>query len=80
MRKIQILALIFLADASDFSLQARAQDADEIGTLNGQVARLYQAGKYAEAIVFARKALELSEQKFGPASKHITPQAIAHAL
>ena len=66
MRKIQILALIFLATASAFSLQARAQDTDEIGTLNGQVGRLYQAGKYAEAVVVARKALELSEQKFGP--------------
>ncbi|MEO1610402.1 MAG: tetratricopeptide repeat-containing protein, partial [Pseudomonadota bacterium] len=66
MRKIQTLALIFLTITSAFSLQARAQDTDEIGTLNGQVVRLYQAGKYAEAIVVARKALELSEQKFGP--------------
>ncbi|MEO1608271.1 MAG: CHAT domain-containing tetratricopeptide repeat protein [Pseudomonadota bacterium] len=66
MRRIQIIALIFLAAASALSLQARAQDSDDIGTLNGQVVRLYQAGKYAEAIIPAKKLVGLAEQKFGP--------------
>ena len=34
--------------------------------LNQKVTKLYQAGKYAEAIPLARKALEIREQALGP--------------
>jgi CHAT domain-containing protein/Tfp pilus assembly protein PilF len=45
---------------------ARDAGADDMAALNAQVVRLYQQGKYAEAIPLAKKALELRERTFGP--------------
>jgi len=51
---------------------ARAQTSEELANLTQQVVSLYQAGKYAEAILIAQKALELEEQKFGPNHPHVS--------
>jgi tetratricopeptide (TPR) repeat protein len=44
---------------------ARAQTED-LSALNQQVVRLYQAGKYTEAIGVAQRLLALAERQFGP--------------
>jgi tetratricopeptide (TPR) repeat protein/CHAT domain-containing protein len=44
---------------------AKAQRSDDLETLNRQVERLYQGGKYAEATEIAERAVNLAEQKFG---------------
>jgi CHAT domain-containing protein/tetratricopeptide (TPR) repeat protein len=48
------------------SSTARAQQSDDLNTLNQQVVALYQAGKYAEATDIAQRALALAERRFGP--------------
>src|SRR5215467_6280131 len=45
---------------------AQAQQADELESLNRQVVRLYQAGKYAEATDIAKRALAIAEKTLGP--------------
>jgi tetratricopeptide (TPR) repeat protein len=49
-----------------FPAPLRAQDARKAETLSTQVYQLYQAGKYAEAIPLARRALTLREKALGP--------------
>ena len=44
----------------------RAQDEPEIDALNWKAAQLYQARNFAEAMVAAREALALAEQRFAP--------------
>ena len=45
---------------------ARAQGGDDLAALNAQVIKLYQAGKYADATVIAKRSLALAEQQSGP--------------
>jgi tetratricopeptide (TPR) repeat protein len=45
---------------------AMAQQGDDADALNAQVVKLYQAGKYAEAIPIALRALALREKALGP--------------
>ncbi len=44
----------------------RNQESNEIKELNETVKKLYQAGKYAEALALAQRALELSDNTLGP--------------
>jgi hypothetical protein len=39
--------------------------------LNQEAMTLYDAGKYDRAVVAARKALEVAEQKFGPDQPYV---------
>ena len=43
-----------------------AQSADDLTALNHQVETLYRAGKYAEAVPVATRALAVAEQQLGP--------------
>jgi tetratricopeptide (TPR) repeat protein/CHAT domain-containing protein len=45
---------------------AKAQRSDNFDTLNREVAQLYRAGKYAEAMDIANRALAVAEHQFGP--------------
>jgi tetratricopeptide (TPR) repeat protein len=55
------IAMAFLLPMS-----AMAQPTDqELPALHQQVLQLYQAGKYADAIAPARRALQLAERRFG---------------
>jgi tetratricopeptide (TPR) repeat protein len=50
-----------------WSLPVQAQEPPpQLHALNQQVTQLYEAGKYAEAIPIAQRALELAERQFGP--------------
>ena len=62
LRVFTILLTISLAVVAT----VRAQTSEDLSKFNRQVVRLYQAGKYADAILIARQALQLVEQKFGP--------------
>jgi CHAT domain-containing protein/Tfp pilus assembly protein PilF len=44
---------------------ARAQQPDEAAALNAQIVKLYHAGKYAEAVPLAQRALALREKALG---------------
>ncbi len=46
--------------------QQELDDVKALNQLNQQVMKLYQAGKYAEAIPLAQKVLEISEKALGP--------------
>jgi tetratricopeptide (TPR) repeat protein/CHAT domain-containing protein len=48
------------------SSNARSRRSNDLETLNQQVIRLYDAGKYAEATEFAERAVSLAEHQFGP--------------
>src|SRR5215813_6497085 len=65
-RRSRPLAALIILLAVFGSHTARGQDKDDLGALNQQVVRLYQAGKYVEATVVAKRALALSERQFGP--------------
>jgi hypothetical protein len=45
---------------------AQAQRPDEVADLNAEVARLYRAGKYAEATEIGKRALAIAEKALGP--------------
>ena len=60
-----VLVLILVSLAEFSSTPAHAQSA-ELMNANRQFQTLYQQGRYREAEVFARKALELGEREFGP--------------
>jgi tetratricopeptide (TPR) repeat protein len=51
--------------APDFWPPAPAQSTEEIETLKGQVASLYEAGQYAEAIPLLRQLLTIQEKILG---------------
>ena len=67
-RLIRSVALILLAAAMTvpMSTPLRAQDTKEADALNAQVFQLYRAGKYAEAIPLAQRALAIDEKALGP--------------
>jgi CHAT domain-containing protein/Tfp pilus assembly protein PilF len=50
-------------------------EAEEVKALSAQVAKLYQAGKYAEAIPLEQRILGIAEEALGP--EH---QGVAHSL
>src|SRR5262245_51476977 len=45
---------------------ARSQPSDDPVELNAEVVRLYQAGKYAEAVDVAKQSLGIREKMLGP--------------
>jgi hypothetical protein len=45
---------------------AQAQRPDHAADLNAEVARLYRAGKYAEATEIGKRALAIAEKALGP--------------
>src|SRR5262245_23667615 len=45
---------------------SHAQQSDDAAVLNAEVARLYQAGKYAEAAEIAKRVLVIREKGLGP--------------
>jgi len=62
---IQVMALAALLCLT--GAMAYAQSAgSEWETLNQEVIKLYQAGKYDQAVVVAKKALEVAEKSVGP--------------
>jgi CHAT domain-containing protein/tetratricopeptide (TPR) repeat protein len=62
---LAIYLLILAVSVGLGTHRAGAQEG-EIDALNLQAAQLYEAGKYGEAMVPAREALALAEQRFGP--------------
>ena len=62
-----LLAIIFLLAATHaLQAQATAPEVAEATRLSVQVVRLHDAGRYAEALPLAQKALELREKALGP--------------
>jgi tetratricopeptide (TPR) repeat protein/CHAT domain-containing protein len=62
-----VIYLLVLAVSSGLGTpRASAQDEAEIDALNLKAAQLYQARNYGEAMVLAREALALAEQRFAP--------------
>src|SRR5947207_12046554 len=51
--------------ASSSGAQTEAKP-DDLSSLLGQARQLYEAGKYAEAVPLAQRAVELAEKRFGP--------------
>ena len=49
-----------------FAFAASAETAADADKLNVEVVRLYQAGKYAEAIPVAQRVLSIREKAMGP--------------
>ena len=49
-----------------FVMLASSCKPDDLSSLRGQVRQLYEAGKYAEAVPLAQRAVELAEKQFGP--------------
>jgi esterase/lipase superfamily enzyme/Tfp pilus assembly protein PilF len=47
------------------SINAKAQQSNDLNILNKQVVQLYHTGKYAEATDIAKRALALAERQFG---------------
>ena len=58
-----VALLVMLASSS--SAQTGAES-DDLSSLLGQARQLYEAGKYAEAVPLAQRAVELAEKQFGP--------------
>src|SRR5262245_66074000 len=56
---------LFVMVASSSSAQTGAKP-DDLSSLLGQARQLYEAGKYAEAVPLAQRAVELAEKQFGP--------------
>ena len=56
---------LFVMLASSGSAQNGAKP-DDLSSLLGQAQQLYEAGKYAEAVPLAQRAVELAEKQFGP--------------
>jgi hypothetical protein len=56
---------LFVMLASSSSAQTGAKP-DDLSSLLGQARQLYEAGKYAEAVPLAQRAVELAEKQFGP--------------
>jgi esterase/lipase superfamily enzyme/tetratricopeptide (TPR) repeat protein len=61
-----VALIVFIAFLGIGSPTAKAQHGGDLETLNEQVVRLYQAGKYAEATGIAKRALTVAELQFGP--------------
>ena len=62
-RLLSACAVAIVLSATPASSQEALKEADE---LNTRVIKLYQAGKYAEAIPLAQQALEIREKVLGP--------------
>jgi tetratricopeptide (TPR) repeat protein len=59
-------ALLYLLQPSPLLIAGEQDDRAKLSSLNTQVAELYQAGKFNEAIPIAQEAVELSEKATGP--------------
>jgi hypothetical protein len=64
-RTAALIAFLAFSAVTGFA-NARAQQSDDLDTLNQQAAQLYGGGKYAEASDIAKRALALAEHQFGP--------------
>jgi hypothetical protein len=67
-RRLRRAAALFFLVALSIgigSASAQPQQSDDLDTLNQQIVRLYQAGKYAEATDIAKRALALAERRLG---------------
>ena len=60
------LIIMLAALGSGGSATSRAQGAAELGALHTQVKKLYEEGKYADALMIARRSLALAEKLYGP--------------
>ena len=58
-----LIVVLFIIVAS---FAAKAQATDELAALNKQTEMLHSQGKYAEAIIVARRSFALTEQVLGP--------------
>src|SRR6476660_9119711 len=65
MRCLIFSAVCVVAAAVIAGSRTSAQSTDDLSALNQQVVELYQAGKYAEAISIAERALTVAEDRFG---------------
>ncbi len=63
LRRISVVLLFTIA--AIMPLPVCAQGADDVVSLNNQLVRLYDHGKYKEATVIAEKLLALVERKLG---------------
>jgi len=63
-RWIALIALV-AALATTGAQHARAQSGDQLADLRAQVSRLYDQGKYADAVAVAERYVALARQKHG---------------
>jgi tetratricopeptide (TPR) repeat protein len=63
--RLSAIVMVALSFALAGSRAAHSQAVDDIKTLNQEIERLYGAGKYAEAVPVALRALAEAEQRFG---------------
>jgi len=54
-------------------MHARAQSGDQLADLRAQVSRLYDQGKYADAVAVAERYVALARQKHGQDHTEILP-------
>jgi len=59
-----IIAVMIIAGLG--GVEPRAQKSDDLGALNEQALKLFQAGKIAEAINLTKKIIELAEKSVAP--------------
>jgi tetratricopeptide (TPR) repeat protein/CHAT domain-containing protein len=64
--RLAAVAVAGLVCAMVLAGRSHAQPADETAALNAELARLYQAGKYAEAIEIAKRVIAIREKALGP--------------
>jgi tetratricopeptide (TPR) repeat protein len=66
-RRLLLLGvLLYLLQPGSPLIADEQDDLAKLSSLNKQVAELYQAGKFNEAISIAEESLELSEKAIGP--------------
>ena len=61
-----LAALLFLLQPGPLLIATEQDDLAKASSLNKQVNKLYQAGKFNDAIPIAQEFLELSEKALGP--------------
>src|SRR5437016_5227384 len=61
-----ILRFIFSLETPGAFAQQAQQAADLLTSLNDQAIKLYQAGKYTEALPIAKRVLTIAENMYGP--------------
>ena len=61
-----VLIIIMVLAIGLATPSVKAQQSDDLASLNQQVVALYGAGKYAEATDVAKRSLAVAERQFGP--------------
>src|SRR5690349_18622616 len=65
-RRVRQVAALVVVWGLMFAHPVTAQQADEAGTLFTQIRKLFDEGKYADAVPLAQRALAVRENELGP--------------